>query len=476
MRDSKLYRALTKLSGHELNRLHRLIISPYFNRNEAIINLFEWIKEDLQNPIVQPPTKVSLWHICYGEEEYNDGRFRKLQSDLLKLIEQYYAQQAYESNPIHQAKYLMETIIERDLESLQTSAIKTAGKLAEVQPYISASYYFFKYEIERNIYLLTRNETERSSKSNLENIVKNLDKFYLAEKLRYSSFILTHQHFAAVNYKMLFTDDIIEHVKNNDYSDVPPILIYYQILLSYKEPGNKNHYEVLKGYLKNYIHLFPEGEAREILDAVLNYGIIRMNAGEEIYVREVFDMYKQSLDNKLLLVKGQIDPFSFKNIVTAGLRLKEFDWVEEFINKYSQSLDDKFRENAVTFNYAQYYFYKKEYQKVIEQLSKVEYEDFTYSLNSKTLLMASYYELDEMEALNSFLDTFRLYIDRNKKLTQGKGKHYKNTIAIVRKLAKIVPGNIKEINKLEQEVLSAQGVVSKNWILEKLANLNKLSN
>jgi len=90
--------------------------------------------------------------------------------------------------------------------------------------------------------------------------------------------------------------------------------------------------------------------------------------------------------------------------------------------------------------------------------------------------MASYFELDEMEALNSFLDTFRLYIDRNKKLTQGKGKHYKNTIAIVRKLAKIVPGNTKEISKLEQEVLSAQGVVSKNWILEKLANLSRSAN
>lgn len=365
----------------------------------------------------------------------------------------------------------METINSKKLEPLQASAIKTAYQLVEEQPFLDASYYYYQYDIERNIYLLTRNQTERSSKSNLESIVTNLDRFYLAEKLRYSSFILTHQHFAAVNYKMLFTDEIIEHVRTHDYNDVPSILIYYQILLTYKEPESRKHYEILKDYLKKYIHLFPKAEGKEILDSVLNYCIIRMNAGEEIYVREVFDLYCQALETELILVNGQITPWSFKNIITAGLRLNEFDWVEKFIHDNNKFLDEKFRENAITFNLAQLYFYKKEYKKVIEQLSKVDYEDFTYNLNSKTLLMASYYELDEFEALNSLLDAFRLYVQRNKKLTKGKGSHYLNTINIVRKLAKSSPGDSKQIERLTKEVNDAQGIVSKNWILEKLAAL-----
>ena len=82
--------------------------------------------------------------------------------------------------------------------------------------------------------------------------------------------------------------------------------------------------------------------------------------------------------------------------------------------------------------------------------------------------MASYYELDEIEALGSLLDTFRVYLNRNKELPGTRRKHYLNTISIVRKLAKIIPGAKKEIEKLEQEVESTQGVVSKNWILEKL--------
>ena len=472
MREGKLYQAIIHLNGHELNRLHRFILSPFFNRNESIINLFDWIKNDLKTKTVAPISKEELWNICFGpNEKYDDGRFRKLQSDLLKLIEEYYAQESYEANPIHRAKYLMETINSKKLETLQASAIKTAYQLVEEQPFLDASYYYYQYDIERNIYLLTRNQTERSSKSNLESIVTNLDRFYLAEKLRYSSFILTHQHFAAVNYKMLFTDEIIEHVRTHDYSDVPSILIYYQILSTYREPENRKHYEILKDYLKKYIHLFPRAEGKEILDSVLNYCIIRMNAGEEIYVREVFNLYCQALETELILINGQITPWSFKNIVTSGLRLNEFDWVEKFIHDHNKFLDEKFRENAITFNLAQLYFYKKEYKKVIEQLSKVEYEDFTYNLNSKTLLMASYYELDEFEALNSLLDTFRLYVQRNKKLTKGKGSHYLNTISIVRKLAKSSNADTKQIEKLTKEVNETQGIVSKNWILEKLAAL-----
>jgi len=165
-------------------------------------------------------------------------------------------------------------------------------------------------------------------------------------------------------------------------------------------------------------------------------------------------------------------PWSFKNIVTNGLRLNEFDWVENFIREYSPFLDPRYRDNAVTFNLAQLFFYKKDYSKVISQLSHVEYDDMTYNLNSKTLLMASYYELDEIEALGSLLDTFRVYLSRNKELPAVRRKHYLNTIKIVRRLSKVIPGDKIEIEKLQKEVNNTQGVVSRNWILEKLSILN----
>jgi hypothetical protein len=463
---------LTQLNGYQLNRLHRFIISPYFNQNESIIRLFEWIKQDLKDSIEDPPTKEQLWSLCFPKEQkFNDGRFRKLQSDLLKLVEAYYAQETFESNPIHKAKYLLEKIESEGLEKLRTSTLKSAQSLANEQTYKPASMYYYQYEIEQSIYNLNRFLLERNVKSNIENIALNLDRFYLAEKLRYYCTILNHQHLAALNYKMLFMDEIIEHVETHDYSDVPPIQVYHQILLTYKEPENRYHYEILKELIAKHIHLFPGPEAKEIIDSALNYCIKKMNAGDEDFVKETFDLYLHSLESGLLLVKGQITPWSFKNIVTNGLRLGEFDWVEGFIREYSQYIDSRFRDNAVTFNLAQLYFYKKDYPNVIMQLSHVDYEDTMYNLNSKIFLMASYYELDETEALLSLLDTFRVFLTRKNDIPKERIKRYLNTIYIVRKLAKIKHGDHKEIDKLVKEIESIQGITSKNWILEKLAAL-----
>ncbi len=474
MRDSKLYHVIRQLSGHELNRLHRFILSPYFNQSDPITRLFEWIKEDIRTPNPSPKSKEQLWKICFkNESKYDDGRFRKLQSDLLKLIEEFYSLEEYEANSIHKGKYLLEAVYNRNLIELQSGALKSSFKYIEEQKHKSAFYYYYKYEIEQSIFKLNRLKSERSSKFNVEGIAENLDRFYLAEKLRYYCTILNHQHLVSLDYKMLFIDEIIEHVKSNDYSDTPPITVYYQILQSYKEPNNREHFDTLKLLIKQHIHLFPEIEISEILDSAINYCTKQTNQGDPSFIHEAFLLYEEWLPLGLLQVKGSMDPFHFRNIVFAGLRLSKFEWVENFILQYSEFLDEKHKQNAVTFNLAQLYFYRKEYTKVIRQLSQVEYDDVVYNLNSKTLLMASYYELDEIEALGSLLDTFRVYLSRNKELPATRRKHYLNTIGIVRKLSKLQPGDGKAVDKLIQEVEATQGVVSKNWILEKLTALKK---
>lgn len=473
MRDTKLYKALVQLKAPELNRLHRFVLSPYFNQNENIVKLFEWIKGDLKLKNSTELPKEEVWDkVLHISEPYEDGRFRKFQSDLLRLVEEFFTQESFEENPIHKAKYLLDAIHEKKLENLQQGALKTAQRLAETQKLKPASHYYYVYEIEQNKFELDKTHTERSSKSNIEEIAENLDRFYLAEKLRYYCDILSHQHVAALDYKMLFIDEIIQHVETHGYVEVPPIRIYYQILLTYKFPENRDHYDLLRKLITRHISLFPVSQVKEILDATFNYCVQKLNSGFPEFVREVFELYKEYLENQLIIVQGHIDPFTFKNIVTAGLRLKEFEWVENFINEYNKFLELKFQRNSTTFSLAQLYFYKKEYSNVIEFLNKVEYNDITYNLDSKTLLMASYYELDEIEALISLLDTFRVYLTRNKEVPTARRKYFLNTISIVKRLARITHGDTKEVEKLKAEVINTPDVVSKNWILEKLEKLN----
>lgn len=475
MRDSKLYQSLETLNVYELNRFGKFLNSPYFNRNQRMLVLFEQLATSLRQPDTPVTTKEEAWNSVMEEAEYDDRKFRKLCSDLLKLFEHFLAQERYESNPIHKANYLLEAIATKKIDKLYNSSMKTAKRLSQLQLERDASYYFFQYEFERNFYNIGEYEINRAEVSNIENIAENLDKFYLGEKLRYYCTVLSRQSIREHQYQMLFIDEIINHVETHAYEDVPPIQVYHQILKMYRDPDDRAHYDQLREIIRQDILKFPELEAKEIIDSALNYSIKQINKGKREFLREIFELYREALNKELLYVNQELSPWSFKNIVITGLRLKEFDWVEDFIHTYSEKLNDKYRANAMSFNLAQLYFYKQEYNKVIQLLQQVEYDDISYSLNSKTFLIGSYYELDEIDALDSMLDSFAAYLRRNKALTQSRKQLYKNMIYYVRQLTKVGLRDKKSLQDLKKAVEEEKALASKGWLLEKISELEGTS-
>ncbi len=470
MKETKLYQSLAVLNVYELNRFNKYIRSPYFNRNERYIRYFEILEPALreEGPV---PGREEVWVQLYPGKKYDDRKMRKFTSDLLKLLEAFLAQERYEANPLHQANYLLDAVATKKIDVLYKSSVRAAKRLSEMQLDRDASYYYFQYEFERGIYSIGDYEINRSEISNIENIAVNLDKFYLAEKLRYYCTVLSRQNVIRHEYNMLFIDEIIRHVESHDYKDVPPVTIYYRILRMYQEPDVREHYDKLRELIREHILRFPELEANEIISSALNYSIRQINKGKREFLREVFGLYQESLDKELLFINGELSPWAYKNIVITALRLKEFDWAEQFIHTYVERLNPKYRENALSFNLAQLYFYRKEYAKVIELLQQVEYDDLSYKLNSTTFLMGSYYELDEIEALVSILDSFRVYLNRNKEVPTSRKTHYLNMIKIVKKLTRIIPGDQKQIDRLKAEIEQLNAIASKGWILDKISEL-----
>ena len=205
----------------------------------------------------------------------------------------------------------------------------------------------------------------------------------------------------------------------------------------------------------------------------VSYCIKKSNQGKNVFLREFFEIAKDLLNKGLLLSTGQLNPGFFRNAVMTSLRIGEYAWTENFINKYSEKLPKEFRTNAVTYNLALVYFYQKKYDKVIPLLQSVEYDELVYNLSSKSILIAVYYELDEDESLMSLMDSFKVYITRHKEIANEKRIHYLNLMKYVRKMLKIVPGDTKEIEKIKQEMIEDKkvGIASEKWVYEKLAEL-----
>lgn len=475
MKDRKITAALIQLSVYELNSFNKYVNSPYFNVNESISKYLElildWIKKGNTNDDVP---NEELWNKVYGDIPYQNQKFLKLNSDLVKLLEDFLAQQEYDHMLSLRTNLKLEGVRKRGIEKLYNGIIGELERLEKMEVNQSVEYYYTKYQIERGLFnLKTENEKKNAkfeieTELNINKISENLDYFYIAEKLRLYCTLLSWKKMYHLDIEMKNVEWVLELARDEKISSIPPVQLYNKMQKTYVEGENTVHYYELRQMIKKHIHLFPKEEVNEIYATAISYCINRVNKGDLTFQRETFDLYKESIDNGIFLSDNEISVSNFRNIVFFALRVGEFDWAENFIFEYSKYIDEKYRANAVEFSLARLEFYRKDFNKVLDHLNKVTYEDVWYNLGSKSLLIFTYYELDETDALESLLQAFKMYIRREKSLTIDRKDTYLNLIKFTLNLMKLTYKDKDKLTKLKTEITNTKGVVSKPWLLEKI--------
>lgn len=83
------------------------------------------------------------------------------------------------------------------------------------------------------------------------------------------------------------------------------------------------------------------------------------------------------------------------------------------------------------------------------------------------MLLRMYYETGEVDALESLLDSFEMYIRRQKDLGYH-GENYTNLIRLIRKLMQIPIGQKEERSQLAEEVKATKSLAEREWLLGKV--------
>ena len=100
-------------------------------------------------------------------------------------------------------------------------------------------------------------------------------------------------------------------------------------------------------------------------------------------------------------------------------------------------------------------------------LNNVEYMDVYYILDSKILLLKTYYELEEVDAFYSLIDSFYVYLRRNELISDYQKTICLNFVKFVKKLMRIKLGDKAAAEKLLQELNENQQVASISWLIKK---------
>jgi hypothetical protein len=475
---NKLLSLLFSFDRYELNKLQKFIESPYFNKSEKLISLYILLKQD----VIKNKVKKKEYYFTkiHANEKFDDQKFRNLISDILNLVIRFLTQEEFEED--HQAKaiYLINASKKNKLKDFYDKAINVANKYMSKNKLRNSEYFLSNYKLENNIFKLTNEFDKKAgiSKSRQEiDILKindHLDYFYMIEKLRYYNSYLSWKTMTKIEYEFPYIDKVLAIVKTYRKILPPALQIYYNIYKISIDNSDTRSYFDLKSLIEQHINIFDTYEQNLVYSFLVNFAIKQVNKGSSEFNKEFIQVYISGIESKAILDDGYLSPTSFRNIVSVALRLKRFSWTKDFINEKIVLIQENRRDNAYKYNMARYYFYTKDYKKLIETIREVEFDDNLYALISKSMLLVAYYEQFEEEALINFSETFNAYIRRTAGLSDDRRLIFKKLVKFIKILHK---GRYQPslLPTLKLDIINTPSLPSRQWFLEKLEHI-KLPN
>ncbi len=471
-KEDKVLTLLTTFSKYERSRLRRFLLSPYFNENENLIHFYNSIEDFLGKPN-RKISREGLWKKAFGKKKFQEQAYRRLCSDLTKLAYRFLSIEWHERQSFSHWEGTLKKVNSADLNKHYLTALRNVRKGLEESTIRNSDYFYTRYvsEYESHVHL-ERIKAKRNSLTNLQEADTNLDVFYIANKLKHYCDALNYKTILSIEIDVKILPRLIEFIETYGYLKFPVVHIYYCIVKTINEPENTENYFLLESLLKKHYLSFPPSELKTLYIYATNFCIKSLNSGNRDFFEHLYDLYFTMLDKKTIFnATGVLDERHYKNIITLGIGLKDYKGVEQFILEYSLMLKKENQENARTYNLAHLYFATQDYDKVIEQLNKVEYKDVFYALGSKTMLLKTYYELDEYLAMDSQIDSFRIYLRRNKLISGKKRTQYLNFLRFFKKMTSIPSYDKQAYTKLENKIKDNVEVYNKNWLIEKISNL-----
>lgn len=468
MQKSKLIELLKHFNTKELNRFSEYLASPFFNKDEQLLVFLNYLKKFAPDFESKHLEKEKLIEKGIQGLKIDEKKLGYMMSDIVKHIEGFIRYQNYFAEEIEGYCHLLSTFNKWETDKFFDQTLREAKDTLYKYPYRNADFFYKEYLLETEINSYFDRQKKRAYDESLQKAADHLDLFYLATKLKYSCELINRQKLIQTDYTLRLLKEISLHLQDHSYDDYPSITIYYQILMTFLENNDEIYFKKLTTLLDEHSFKFPADEARDMYAYAQNYCIRKINAGETDYSNELFSLYKTCIERELLLVDGFLSPWAFKNIVWVALRVGDVEWTDQFIKTFSKKINPKFRDNAYNYNYACLLFFQNKFGEALRLLNQVEFTDIFYGLSSRTMQIKIYYELNEWIPMQSAIEAFKVFLRRNKTLSENFKTTYNNFLKFTDKLSRIQKRENNKLNELHTKIEETKIVADINWLLQKI--------
>lgn len=475
MKDSKLIHNLEALTPKEIRRFGDFVHSPFFNKHKETTALFDVLIEEQGR--WSSLTKQEVYHMIYSTP-YLESRMNNLMSYLTELLKQFLAQVEYSEN--HNTNhFLLKASIKRSMWKLFDSTAEKERKALLKEKTKDEKFYQRRLQYERlkDTYISVRGK--KHDPSNLEKGEEIWEISIILEKLKQSCEMLNRMVMYNYKYDLGILDHLLDHLKERwtYFEKVLVINIYYQILNIFLDPGNHSRFYDFVDFIEKHRSKCSQEDLKLMYSYAINRGIESLNLDEKRFSNATFKLYQLMIEDGLHLENKEIHHMFYKNITVLACKVGEFEWAKNFMATHRSYLNSEIRKNTYNFNLAYLHYTQKQYDEALILLSKLNFENVFYQINAKILQIKIFYELKEYDLLLSFLESFRLFLIRNKRVSTGRIKVTQNFVLYTRKFTQILYSEklVKKeafqnaLKQLKEELLlSKTQLINKSWLIENI--------
>lgn len=419
MNNSSFIKLLRKCSNKEWKDFQEYVFSPFFNKNKKVRQLCDLVLKYAPNFNHSSLNKQNIFPILFKNRPYDRLPINNVISDLYQLLLDFLAFQELSERPQRLLDFQMKALLKKEMTQLAEQRSRRFRQIQANSKWRDHEFFQQKYLLFENLDELFLTHQKRGYDENLQLKSDAFDVYYFANKLRIACDMASRNVVLNANYECRFLNVFLKYFDENelDWKSIPVLKIYVKILQMLESEVAEVHYFDLKKLLEKYFEIFPKSELTGIYSYLLNFCIKKINFGKSGFYTEILELYKVLLNRELIFKNEFLTQWTFRNIVTAGIRSNELDWAENFILNYQHRLLPEEQKNAVSYNLAAVYFAQKNYQNALQILQNVTFTDNFYQLSAKTIQLKSYFELEETEAFYSLVSSFLKYLRRNTQLS-----------------------------------------------------------
>lgn len=481
MHSSKLFQVFNSFSNKEFSEFIKYCSVRIDSRSvqEKFLELILKHKNNLNSKNLN---KEVVFKNMFPNAQYKDVKIRELISEFYKYARAFLAKEEFINSEFMEALFLLKQLRKKKLNNIYEIELKKLKKAVDKGNIKDAEFYRKQFLIAEEQHVNEGYKQTRNFNKPLQDLIDQLDIYYLSMKMRSVCEMQNYERIIGKKYKYHLLDELIDIVEKKEDSliDVPSINIYHMVHRILKDQKDED-YISLKNEILKHKDSFSKSELFGLYTFLSNFCIQKCNRGENKYLNELFDIYKLLLKNELLLENNVLKHTAYKNIVSLACRIKEYKWAKSFIEDYKDHLLLKYKENAYNYNRAYLLCELEKNDETLALLNSVEFTDSHYAIDSKFILLKTYYALDEKDALEYFLISFFSYLKRNKDISENYRKGALNFLSLFKKISqtnwsKGVLGKEKfgeKVKDLELSVKEKEPVLNKTWLLEKVEELRQ---